>query len=203
MQKTFVVFLVIAMCSTVMISSQNAKAETTLFIEDFETGYDGWSYVDGSLSFIGTQNSVVFEGTSALKMTGTIDASGAYAGNYRYALNLPVTSGTRFSFAYRFPSKNVAYVGYYLEFSTGKMGYYISLFSGSFINNSAYYLLQYRNEGTNQWLPHSSNVYNDYRNAFGSVPSNLRITGISVMMGDPYYTHQTQTAYFDSIIVST
>ena len=173
------------------------------FTEDFETGSDGWSYFDGSLSTAGTQQSVVYEGTSAYKMTGTIDSNGAYAGNYRQGLHIPVTPDTQFSFAYDFPSKKVAYIGYYLVFNTGKLGYYISKFSGSFVNLSTVYLLQYISESVNAWHAHSANVYENYLQAFGSIPEGLYITGISMMMGDPYYTHKTQTAYFDGISITT
>ncbi|HVQ00317.1 MAG TPA: hypothetical protein VMT57_02265, partial [Candidatus Thermoplasmatota archaeon] len=171
------------------------------FTEDFETGSDGWSYFDGSIGSAGTQQSVVYEGISAYKMTGTIDSNGAYAGNYRQGLHIPVTSDTQFSFAYEFPNKKVAYVGYYLVFNTGKLGYYISKFNGNFINISTVYLLQYAGESVNTWHAHCANVYENYLKAFGSIPGGLYITGISMMMGDPYYSHNTQTAYFDGISI--
>ena len=202
MNKGAVILVVILMSSNVFLLSKTVSAQNPLFTEDFETGSNGWMYKDGALSFAGTQQSVVYEGVSAYKMTGAIDSSGAYAGEYQYALNIPVTPTTKFFFAYNFPSKNVAYIGYYLTFSTGKMGYYISLFSGSFINISVTYLLQYRNEAVNTWYSHTANVYDNYRKAFGSVPSGLSITGISMMMGDPYYTHKTQTAYFDGVSIA-
>lgn len=50
---------------------------------------------------------------------------------------------------------------------------------------------------------HTANVYNDYKGAFGSVPSDLRITHVAMIMGDPYRTGKIQTAYFDAIKLTT
>jgi hypothetical protein len=172
---------------------------STSFSEDFETGSDSWMCYDGAITKAVTQKTVVYDGLYAFKMTGSIDSNGSYAGNYRHALNISVTPDTQFSFAYRFPNKKIAYVGYYLTFNTGKMGYYISLFSGSFVNISAYYLLQYKYEAISTWHAHTVNVYENYEAAFGSVPADLRITDISMMMGDPYYSGNVQTAFFDGI----
>jgi len=171
------------------------------FAEDFETGYDNWEYHDGGLSYHGTQSAVVYKGSNAFKMTGSIDSDGAYSGNYKHTLNIPVNAVTQFQFVYNFPSKEVSYVGYYLTFDTNKMGYYISLFSGSFVDDDKTYLLQYKSESVNTWHSHTENVYDNYQNAFGSVPTNLHITGIYMMMGDPYYSSHTQTAYFDDIVI--
>jgi len=198
-----VLFIVIAINLNVFLLQEIATAETTKFIEDFETGYDGWSYYDGNLTSYGPQSTIVYDGNYAFKMTGTIDTDGAYAGNYKHALNISVSTETQFTFAYFFPSKEVSYVGYYLTFNNNKLGQYFSFFSGSFVNISATYVLQYRNEAVNTWHSHTTNVYNDYQRAFGSTPSDLRITGIYMMMGDPYYTHKTQTSYFDGITIAT
>jgi len=122
-----------------------------------------------------------------------------YAGQYSHPVDIIVTPETVFTFSYYFPSKSVSYVGYYLTFNNGKQGYYFSLFSGWFVNNTNYYLCQYSNEQSNTWHTHWSNVYDDYQNAYGTVPSNLTVTSISMIMGDPYFTNQPQTAYFDSI----
>ncbi|MBN1861561.1 MAG: DUF3047 domain-containing protein, partial [Candidatus Thermoplasmatota archaeon] len=199
----FVVFLAIVMSINISLFNGTASAETIDFSENFEAGYDGWLHYDGSVSEYGSQTNIVYRDSYAFKMTGFIDSNGAYSGNFQHLLNIAVLPSTQFSFAYRFPSKDVSYVGYYLEFNNGKLGYYISLFSGSFINISQTYLLQYRNEASNTWHTHTANIYDNYKTAFGTIPAGLRITGIYMMMGDPYYTGSTQTAYFDEITITS
>jgi len=175
----------------------HGTAVYNLWHEDFETGYDGWYHTDGDLSEFGTQSSNVFEGNYSFIMTGVYNGSG-YSGRFTYDLNVSISSDTTFSFAYAFPEKNCWYIGYLLTFNTGKIGYYISLFYGDFINTSVVYLLQYNNEDINSWYSHTANIYDNYESAFGSVPSNLMLTSISMIMGQP----GPQTAFFDAINLS-
>jgi uncharacterized membrane protein len=172
------------------------------FSEDFETGYDGWQETTGMFQNAGTQTLIQHEGLSAFIMTSTREADSGYAGQYSYPVNIPVTPEKQFTFSYYFPSKDVSYVGYLVDFNNGKEAYYISLFSGWFVNNPSYYLYQYYDEQINTWNTHTVNIYEDYLNVYGDVPLNLEITSISILMGDPYFTDQTQTAYFDSITIS-
>lgn len=104
-----------------------------------------------------------------------------------------------------FPSKEVSYVGYDIYFAVGGTpkghGYYISHFSGWFVNTSSYYLLQYSEESVNTWHYHEENIYDNYKEWAGEVPDGLTITEIHILMGDPYYSGNTQTAYFDAITI--
>jgi hypothetical protein len=172
-----------------------------VFSEDFETGYDGWEATSGIFQFAGTQTQIKQQGTSAFEMIGSREAESGYAGQYTHTVDIPVTPGQLFSFSYYFPCKNVSYVGYLLDFNNGKEAYYISLFGGWFIDNTNYYLLQYGEEEPNTWHTHTENIYDNYQSVYGTVPSNLKITKISMIMGDPYFTDQAQTAYFDSLTI--
>jgi hypothetical protein len=210
----FVCMLLITTALQIMNSASASTVATTFedetvllgnrgdWFEDFETGYDGWEYIDGDIVYSGTQSSIVYEGNYAFKMTGSLDDNGNFAGKYQYDLNISVETRTEFSFAYYFPYQNVSYVGYLLRFNSGKGGYYISYFWGSFVNTSNNYLLQYENESIGTWHFHIDNVYDNYRDAFGSVPSNLSITSVSMIMGDPYHYGEIQTAYYDFIAIT-
>ncbi|HEC89304.1 MAG TPA: MarR family transcriptional regulator [Thermoplasmatales archaeon] len=149
-----------------------------------------------------TQTWIRNTGNYAFKMVSSIKPGEGWAGRYMHLLDIPVTPGTEFEFAYYFPLKLVSYVGYVLEFSSNisgnKTGFYYSLFAGWFVNTTNSYAVQYY-ESILQWHKHRVNIYEDYRKAFGFVPPDLRITSISMMMGDPYHLDRLQTAYFDSI----
>ncbi|MBN1861564.1 MAG: DUF3047 domain-containing protein [Candidatus Thermoplasmatota archaeon] len=174
-------------------------SSSQFFKEDFETGYDGWDPVEGDLSEYGTQSSFVYQGDYSFKMTGIRVGESGFSGRLMYNLTLPVDPDTIFNFAYSFPSKNVSYVGYILIFNTGKWGYYFSLFYGWFVNTSDVYVKQYWNESSGLWHSHTENVYDDYSAAFGEVPRDLSITSVSIMMGDPYFSDEEQTGYYDAI----
>ena len=190
-----------------LFQTGNTVATTsTYWSEDFETGDDGWVYDDGSLSSATTESSVVYEGAYAFKMTGAYDGDGGYAGAYHYNVDLSITPDTTFSFAYYFPDKSVSYIGYYVLFNSSdglKSGIYFSYFSGSFVNTTDTYVLQYEGEDVATWHHHDVNLYNNYMDAFGSVPSDLKIEKVRIMMGDPYHSGNVQTAYFDDIIISS
>jgi subtilase family serine protease len=194
-----VLSILFVVLQTVCISDSSSIDK---WIEDFETGLDGWDHRDGNISFFDVQNSIVYEGNYAAKMTGHWDGDGGYAGCYKYNVSLLVNPDSTFEFAYYFPSKNISYVGYRLRFDTNKVGSYFSLFSGYFVNTSNSYLHQYKNEDINNWYFHRENIYSNYENAFGDVPSDLHITSIQILMGDPYHTNKIQTCYYDGIIIS-
>ena len=175
---------------------------STDFVEDFETGYDGWQEITGIYLYAGTQIQIKYQGASAFKMTSNRESENGYAGQYSCPVDISVTPGKLFTFSYYFPSKSVSYVGYLLDFNNGKEAYYISLFSGWFVNNTYYYLCQYPSEQTNTWYTHTANIYDNYQNVYGTVPSDLKITKISMIMGDPYFIGQAQTAYFDSLTIN-
>jgi hypothetical protein len=196
--ETFVVTLIVFFT----VFSQNALGATKriVFEEDFESGYDGWKRTDGFVIFPRTQKIVACDGDFAFRMTAV--GCRGFSGRFKHALDIPVTENTTFQFGYYFLRKQVSYVGYQVEYSDKKEGNYFSLFFGSFVNISAVYVVQYESETIRTWHSHEVDLYKDYMNAFGTVPSGLRITSVSLMIGDPYFTKKLQTAYFDSIRIT-
>ena len=172
------------------------------FSEDFEYGAEGWVETTGNFQYAGTQTQIHHQGSFAFEMISTRESNSGYAGQYLHAVNIPIIPGKQFTFSYYFPSKNVSYVGFNLTFNNGKQAYYFSLFNGWFVNNTYYYLQQYKNEQPNIWHTHTVNLYDDYLAAYGTVPSDLQLTSISIAMGDPYFTNQPQTAFFDTISIT-
>ncbi len=182
------------------ISGVSGSVVRNSFTEDFETGYDGWERTDGKIFFPRTQRFITYEGDYAFRMTSR--GAQGYSGRIEHQIDIPLMPNTTFEFAYYFLWKRVSYVGYQIEFSDGKIGDYFSLFYGMFVNISVAYIVQYKVEASRAWHFHHVNLYDDYRNAFGSVPSDLRITSVSLIAGDPYFTQKFQTSYFDSIKIT-
>lgn len=175
------------------------SAQQNIFIEDFETGYDGWERTNGKIFFPRTQKFIAYEGNYAFRMTGR--GNQGYSGRFEHPLDIPLLPNTTFEFAYYFLWKRVSYIGYQIEFSDGKIGDYFSLFYGMFVNISVAYVVQYKLESSRTWHVHQVNLYDDYENAFISVPSDLRITSVSLIIGDPYFSNKFQTGFFDSITI--
>ncbi|MBN1861563.1 MAG: winged helix-turn-helix transcriptional regulator [Candidatus Thermoplasmatota archaeon] len=188
----FLVFQSIFLC---VVCASEGK---TYFYEDFETRYDGWKRTDGIVLLRRTQRLISFEGKCAFKMTGIVN--NGFSGRFEHAVNIPVIPNIIFEFAYLFYSKHVSYIGYQINFSDKKQGNYFSLIDDDYyVNITNVYVVQYKKEPIGYWNFHQVRLYEDYKRAFGSVPPNLRITSVSMIIGDPYYKQRFQTAYFDSI----
>jgi|GEM_PF-787108 len=183
---------------------QNAIVEVigstpSVFVDDFEGGVGNWQYVYGSTLAFQSQSAITYHGGSALNFTASYSGSSPV---YKHNQSFPVTPTTAMSWMWMLPAKNISYVSMHLYLSNGNDMYYMSYFSGSFVNTSATFLWKYY-ENTNVWYAHTVNIYNDYLAWKGSVPTNLSVTQIDILLGDPYTTGKLQTVYLDVFGISS
>lgn len=212
------VFLSINATSFARVQSLvNASDETDYirmnsFYEDFEDNLNNWKSVDPTkcdvISF-GRQPApaLIYEGESSLVIATSAKGKGKSAFcEFLYDFTeegfiIPLEEDTKFIFAWYIPSKHFSYAGNYLLFNNGKIGYYVSHFYGTSINETSSFMYIF-DEPEEVWILHERDVFDDYEAVWGSA-QNISITGLGLILADEYGIGTTQTIYYDSLFVGT
>jgi len=198
--------------SLVNASDENDYIKMISFYEGFENELNDWRAVDPTkcnvISF-GRQPApaLIYEGESSLVITTSAKGQRKSAFcEFLYDFTekdfvIPLEKGTKFIFAWYIPSKHFSYAGSYLLFNNGKIGYYVSHFYGTSINETSSFMYIF-DEPEEVWILHERDVYDDYEKVWGNA-QNISITGLGLILADEYGIGATQTIYYDSMFVGT
>ena len=198
--------------SLVNASDENDYIRMNSFYEDFEDNLNNWRPVDPTkcdvISF-GRQPApaLIYEGESSLVIATSAKGKGKSAFcDFLYDFTeegfiIPLKEDTKFIFAWYIPSKHFSYAGSYLLFNNGKIGYYVSHFYGTSINETSSFMYIF-DEPEEVWILHERDVFDDYEAVWGSA-QNISITGLGLILADEYGIGTTQTIYYDSLFVGT
>ncbi|MGQ9543187.1 MAG: MG2 domain-containing protein [Candidatus Bathyarchaeia archaeon] len=179
------------------------------FFEGFEKGVKGWisepSWFGRTVRFEAVSKpSPVYDGKYSLMIVGK-GSKPRQASQIRWIYDLSdkgvkVEPNLKCTFAWRFPEKTFSYIGLFLIFSDGRVGYYISSFHGMYSNSTKSYIYMYF-EPENTWLMHERDIYHDYGGVFGSV-GDVALVSVGLILSDTYATGTQQTVYYDTISIA-
>jgi uncharacterized membrane protein len=198
--------------SLVYASEESDYVKMNSFYEGFEDELNNWRAVDPSkcnvISF-GRQPTpaLIYEGESSLVISTSAKGQRKSAiCKFFYDFTeedfvIPLKEDTKFIFAWNIPSKHFSYVGTYLLFNNGKIGYYVSQFYGTSINETSSFTYIF-DEPEKAWILHERDVYDDYAIVWNNA-QNVSITGLGLILADEYGIGATQTIYYDSIFLGT
>ena len=185
-------------------------SEINSFYEDFEGKIIGWKPEREerwkNIEFE-TQSANFYEGRKSLNFCArAIKPKQSTLCKYIYDFTkkeyvIPLTENTKSAFVWYIPSKHFSYVGIFLEFSNGRIGYYVSQYYGSRINSSLSYSYVFY-ESEKIWIPHERNIYEDYEAIWGP-PQGIDITRIGLVLADIYGTGAIQTVCYDMLYLGT
>ncbi len=198
--------------SLVYASNESDYIKMNSFYEGFEDELNNWRAIEPSkcniISF-GRQPTpaLIFEGESSLVISTSAKGQRKSAiCKFFYDFTeedfvIPLKEDTKFVFAWHVPSKHFSYVGTYLLFNNGKIGYYVSQFYGTSINETSSFTYIY-DEPEKVWILHERDIYNDYTAVWNNA-QNISITGLGLILADEYGIGTTQTIYYDSFFLGT
>ena len=196
-----ILILFMFILSIIISSNSYSATETEYFFDDFEEDLYYWLYSDGTIVYADVSTNQAYNGEYSFEITARRNdlAGNDYTAYYFYDLidSIPVSEDTYCSFAYYATAWNISYGGLRLDFNSGEI---LMLAADLDVNDWTLpnYVYLY-SEDTNTWNFHLENIYSLYETVYDSVPTDLSITGISLVLVDETGGFAQQTIYFDDI----